>query len=86
MNQPAAALDALSAEQQMALRGHLDAARAVLFTKGRAPFRLAGLPMDEALAQITGSLARTRVKQAQPWLTRLLTTRIILAESRSDHE
>lgn len=80
MNQPAAALDALSAEQQMALRGHLDAARAVLFTKGRAPFRLAGLPMYEALAQITGSLARTRIKQAQPWLSRLLTTRIILAE------
>lgn len=86
MNQPAAALDALSAEQQMALRGHLDAARAVLFTKGRAPFRLAGLPMYEALAQITGSLARTRIKQAQPLLSQLLTTRIILAEDRSDHE
>ncbi|MCL4294334.1 MAG: hypothetical protein KJ077_01330 [Anaerolineae bacterium] len=86
MNQPAVALADLSAEQQMALRGHLDAARAVLFTKGRAPFHLAGLPMDEALALITGSLARTRVKQAQPWLSQLLTTRIILAEDRSDHE
>jgi hypothetical protein len=71
LNQPSAAVASLSAEPQLALRGYLDAVRAVLFTKGQAPFRLAGVPMYEALAQITGSLERTLVKQAHPWLSRL---------------
>jgi hypothetical protein len=61
----------LSADQQVAVRGYLDAVRAVMFLKGRAPFRLTGLPMYEALAQVTASLERSQAEQPHLFLARL---------------
>jgi hypothetical protein len=61
----------LTADQQTALRGYLDAVRAVMFLKGQTPFRLAGVPMYEALAQLTASLERSQAQQRHPWLARL---------------
>lgn len=66
------ALADLSDNQQTALTHYLDAIRAVTFTKGQAPFQLAGVPMYEALAQITDSLTLSQTQQAHPLLTRLL--------------
>ncbi len=48
----------LSNDQQEALRRYLDAMRAVLLTKGQAPFRLAGLTIYESLTHLADSLAR----------------------------
>jgi len=62
----------LSANQQTALAHYLDAIRAVTFTKGQAPFHLAGVPMYENLAQLTASLTQAQTQQSHSLLTRLL--------------
>jgi hypothetical protein len=62
----------LSAHQQTALTRYLDTLRAVTFTKGQAPFRLAGVPMYEALEQIHTSLRSAHLLQSHPILTQLL--------------
>lgn len=49
----------LSDNQQQALRRYLDAMRAVLLTKGQAPFRLSGSMIYEAMERLTKSLARS---------------------------
>jgi hypothetical protein len=49
----------LSNSQQQALRRYLDAMRAVLLTKGQAPFRLSGSMIYEAVERLTESLARS---------------------------
>jgi hypothetical protein len=49
----------LSNNQQQALRRYLDAMRAVLLTKGQAPFRLSGSMIYEATERLTDSLARS---------------------------
>ena len=46
-------VDGLSSNQEQALRRYLDALRGVLLTKGQAPFRLAGVTIYDALAQLT---------------------------------
>lgn len=63
----------LSATQKTALGRYLDAGRAILLTKGQAPFRLAGVPIFEALDQLTASLQRAQVQHASPLLAHLLT-------------
>jgi len=70
-HEPAAVAD-LSPRQQTAIAHYLDAIRAVTFTKGQAPFQLAGVPMYEALAQITTSLTHAQTEHSHPLLTRLL--------------
>lgn len=70
-HEPQAIAD-LSSNQQTALTHYLDAIRAVTFTKGQAPFQLAGVPMYENLAQITASLTQAQTQHAHPLLTRLL--------------
>jgi len=62
----------LSANQKTAVGRYLDACRAVLLTKAQAPFRLAGVPIFETLAQITTSLQRAQAKHAAPILAQLL--------------
>ncbi len=64
-------IEKLSASQQEALRGYLDALRAVLLTKGQAPFRLAGTAIYEALAQLTASLRRSQAVHDQLLLGQL---------------
>jgi len=62
----------LSANQKTAVGRYLDACRAVLLTKAQAPFRLAGVPIFEALTQITASLQRSQAKHTAPLLAQLL--------------
>jgi hypothetical protein len=69
--EPAAVAD-LSPNQQTAISQYLDAIRAVTFSKGQAPFQLAGVPMYESLAQITTSLTQAQTQHSHPLLTRLL--------------
>ena len=61
----------LSSCQQQALRRYLDALRAVLLTKGQAPFRLSGTAIYEALSQVTDSLRRSQYRQDHLILTQL---------------
>lgn len=70
-HEPTAVAD-LSANQQTAITHYLDAIRAVTFSKGQAPFHLAGVPMYENLAQITTSLTQAQAQQPHRLLTRLL--------------
>lgn len=70
-NDPATTVE-LSTPQQTALGRYLDALRAVLLTKAQAPFRLAGVPMYEALTLITASLKRTQANQPSDILVQLL--------------
>lgn len=86
LNQPSAAVVKLSAQQQLVLRGYLDAVRAVLFTKGQSPFRLAGVPMYEVLAHITASLECSQAKQSHPWLSRLLTLTRQYAQQQDQYQ
>lgn len=71
-NQPSATA-ALTLPQQQALRRYLDAFRAVLLTKGQAPFRLAGLLIFEALIRLTTSLQRACNTQAHQLVDKLKT-------------
>jgi hypothetical protein len=64
---------ALSVNQRTALQGYLDTIRAVTFTRGQSPFHLTGVPMYEALSQITASLHRSASLRAHPFLSRLQT-------------
>lgn len=57
-HQPEVVAD-LSTSQQQALRRYLDAMRAVLLTKGQAPFRLPGCTIYESAKRLTESLARS---------------------------
>ena len=61
----------LSDSQQQALRRYLDAMRAVLLTKGQAPFRLAGCMAYEAIARLLDSLTRSADHRHHLVLTRL---------------
>ncbi len=61
----------LSDKQQQALRRYLDAMRAVLLTKGQAPFRLSGSMIYEAIERLTDSLARSVGYQDHLVLARL---------------
>jgi hypothetical protein len=61
-----------SANQKTALGRYLDAGRAILLTKAQAPFRLAGVPIFEALGQLTASLQRAQTQHAAPMLAQLL--------------
>ena len=61
----------LSANQQTALAGYLDTIRAVTFSKGQSPFQLTGVPLYEALTDITHSLHRSASLRAHPFLSRL---------------
>lgn len=70
-HEPSAVTD-LSANQQTALTHYLDAIRAVTFTKGQAPFVLAGVPMYEALDQLTASLTHSQRQHAHLLLAHLL--------------
>jgi hypothetical protein len=63
----------LSANQKTALGRYLDAGRAILLTKAQAPFRLAGVPIFEALGQLTASLQRAQTQHETPLLAQLLT-------------
>lgn len=63
----------LSTPQQTAVGRYLDALRAVLLTKAQAPFRLAGVPMYEALTLIRASLKRAQVSHPADILVQLLT-------------
>ncbi len=71
-NDPEATAD-LSANQQTAIGRYLDAFRAVLLTKAQAPFRLAGVPIYEALSQISASLQRAQATQPAPLVAHLST-------------
>lgn len=64
-------VDGLSSNQEQALRRYLDALRGVLLTKGQAPFRLAGVTIYDALAQLTDSLARSQDLQHHSVLQQL---------------
>jgi hypothetical protein len=61
-----------SANQKTALGRYLDAGRAILLTKAQAPFRLAGVPIFEALGQLTASLQRAQAQHETPFLAQLL--------------
>jgi hypothetical protein len=61
-----------SAHQKRAVGRYLDAGRAILLTKAQAPFRLAGVPIFEALGQLTASLQRAQVQHEAPILAQLL--------------
>ena len=61
----------LSHPQQQALKRYLNAMRAVLLTKGKAPFRLAGCHIYQELERLTSSLERADGIHAHPVLTRL---------------
>ncbi len=61
----------LSDSQQQALKRYLNAMRSVLLTKGKAPFRLAGCHIYEALKRLTDSLQRSAGEHEHPVLTRL---------------
>ena len=63
----------LSSNQQLAVGRYLDALRAVLLSKGQAPFRLAGVPIYQALSQITASLHRAHLNLPSDIMTHLLT-------------
>lgn len=62
----------LSANQKTAVGRYLDACRALLLTKAQAPFRLAGVPIFEALGQLTASLQRAQANREAPILAQLL--------------
>lgn len=64
-------VEGLSENQQQALRRYLDAMRAVLLTKGQAPFRLSGSLIYEAIERLTESLARSSDQRDHLVLTRL---------------
>ena len=85
-NQPGAT-KAFSTPQQQALRRYLDAFRALLLTKGQAPFRLAGVLIFEALKRLTASLGRARNSQAHQLLDklRLMTETYRLQDERYTH-
>ncbi len=64
-------VEELSNNQQQALRRYLNAMRAVLLTKGQAPFRLSGSMIYEAIERLTESLARSADKRNHLVLIRL---------------
>ena len=80
-NQPEVVAE-LSPSQQQALRRYLDALRAVLLTKGQAPFRLSGATIYESLEQITTSLERSHHSHDHL----ILTTLQQLTESYQVHQ
>lgn len=68
VTQEPARTDDLSDSQKLALRRYLDALRSLLFTKGQAPFRLAGLTIYEALQRLADSFERAVAHQNHPLL------------------
>lgn len=80
-NDPETTAD-LSANQHLAIGRYLDAFRAVLLTKAQAPFRLAGVPIYEALSQIRASLQRVQTTQPAAVVAQLLT----LSQSYQPHQ
>jgi hypothetical protein len=80
-NDPETTAD-LSAKQHIAIGRYLDAFRAVLLTKAQAPFRLAGVPIYEALSQISASLQRAQTTQPAAVVAQLL----ILSQSYQPHQ
>jgi len=75
-------MTALSSNQQTAVGRYLDACRALLLTKGQAPFRLTGVPIYEGLEQLTASLQRTHSQQSAPILAQLLQ----MSQSYTQHQ
>lgn len=76
----------LSNNQQQALRRYLDAMRAVLLTKGQAPFRLSGSMIYEAVERLTKSLARSTDYRDHLVLTRLQRLVETYQEHQGDYE
>jgi len=61
----------LSGAQRQALRRYLDSLRAMLLTKGQAPFRLAGMSIFESLTLFTNSLAASQASHSHEILALL---------------
>lgn len=80
-HQPEVVAD-LSTSQQQALRRYLDAMRAVLLTKGQAPFRLPGCTIYESAVRLTKSLAHSVDSRDHLILARLQR----LVDTHQEHE
>ena len=76
----------LSGAQRQALRRYLDSLRAMLLTKGQAPFRLAGISIFESLTLFTNSLTTSQASHSHAILTLLQEMTAVYEMQRPHYE